>query len=320
MDIVLLLPGQGSQKVGMGRDLFDASSAAREAFETVDRATGAPISQLAFEGPADELTRTLNAQPALLAHSAAVWAMLSEALTPFVRAAAGHSLGEFSAYHVAGAFDLTNAARVVRRRGELMFATGQSRPGAMSAIVGSLSQSISDICAQATNEAGLVVPANFNSPEQVVISGEPSGVERASELAKAAGAKRALPLPVSGAFHSPLMEPAVSGLREVLEGAHMLDPSVPIIANVDGSAVTTADAALPLLVQQLTAPVQWTTVMRNLAATYPDALFVELGTGSVLSGLARRIVPEIKTMSAGTLAEVEKLLELCASMGATHAH
>jgi [acyl-carrier-protein] S-malonyltransferase len=320
MDIVLLLPGQGSQKVGMGRDLFDASSAARDAFETVDRATGAPISSLAFDGPADELTRTLNAQPALLAHSAAVWAMLGEALSPFVRAAAGHSLGEFSAYHVAGAFDLANAARVVRRRGELMFETGTARPGAMSAIVGTMSQSITDICAQATRESALVVPANFNSPEQVVISGEPAGVERASELAKAAGAKRALPLPVSGAFHSPLMQPAVAGLRVVLDSAHMHDPTIPVIANVDGSSVTTAAAALPLLVQQLTAPVQWTTVMRNLADTYPDALFVELGTGSVLSGLARRIAPEVKTMSAGTLAEVEKLLELCASMGATHAH
>ncbi len=320
MDIVLLLPGQGSQKVGMGRDLFDASSAARDAFETVDQATGAPISSLAFEGPADELTRTLNAQPALLAHSAAVWAMVGDALSPFVRAAAGHSLGEFSAYHVAGAFDLANAARVVRRRGELMFETGRSRPGAMSAIVGHMSQSINDICEQATRESALVVPANFNSPEQVVISGEPSGVERASELAKAAGAKRALPLPVSGAFHSPLMEPAVAGLRAVLESAHMHDPNIPIFANVDGTAVTSAAAALPLLVQQLTAPVQWTTVMQNLAHTYPDALFVELGTGSVLSGLARRIAPEIKTMSVGTLPDVEKLLELCASMGATHAH
>jgi [acyl-carrier-protein] S-malonyltransferase len=246
--------------------------------------------------------------------------MLGDALSPFVRAAAGHSLGEFSAYHVAGAFDLADAARVVRRRGELMYETGTARPGAMSAIVGSLSQSITDICAQATQETALVVPANFNSPEQVVISGEPLGVERASELAKAAGAKRALPLPVSGAFHSPLMEPAVGGLRAALESAHMRDPSVPVVANVDGSTVTTAHAALPLLVQQLTAPVQWTTVMRNLAASHPEALFVELGTGSVLSGLAKRIVPDIKTMSAGTLPEVEKLLELCASLGATHAH
>ncbi len=312
MDIVLLLPGQGSQKVGMGRDLFDASAAAREAFETVDAATGAPISSLAFDGPADELTRTHNAQPALLAHSAAAWAMVRDVLAPHVRAAAGHSLGEFSAYHAAGMLDLADAARIVRRRGELMYETGTSRPGAMAAILGVLGAPIEDICAQA-GEAGLVVPANYNSPEQVVISGETAGVERAMVLAKEAGAKRCLPLPVSGAFHSPLMEPAVAGLDAALGAATLRDPNVPVFANVDGSAVTTAAAARPLLVRQLTAPVQWTRVMRNLVEAFPDALYVELGTGAVLSGLAKRIAPDVRTMAGGTLADIEKLLELAHS-------
>jgi len=319
MDIVLLLPGQGSQKVGMGRDLFDASSAARAAFDTVDAAVGTAISALAFEGPDDELRRTHNAQPALLAHSAAAWAMLADELAPHVRAAAGHSLGEFSAYHVTGALDLTDAARIVRRRGQLMYETGTSRPGAMCAIVGSLSTPIEALCAQASAEAGLVVPANYNSPEQVVISGETAGVERAIELAKAAGAKRCLPLPVSGAFHSPLMAPAAGGLDAALEAASLRDPRVPVFANVDGSAITRAAAARPLLVQQLTAPVHWTLVMRNLVAAHPTALYVELGTGSVLSGLARRIAPEVRTVTAGTLADIEKLLELLHAEGA-HAH
>ncbi len=320
MDIVLLLPGQGSQKVGMGRDLFDASTAARHAFETVDAAVGTSLSALAFEGPEEDLRRTHNAQPALLAHSAAAWAMLADELAPHVRAAAGHYLGEFSAYHTAGALDLADAARIVRRRGELMYATGTSRPGAMSAIVGTLTTAIEDICAQASAEAGLVVPANYNSPEQVVISGETAGVERAMELCKAAGAKRCLPLPVSGAFHSPLMAPASEGLATVLESATMHDPRVPVFANVNGAAITTSAAARPLLVQQLTAPVRWTLVMQNLVSAFPDALFVELGTGSVLSGLARRIAPGVRTMAGGTLAEIEKLLELVHAEGPQHAH
>lgn len=320
MDIVLLLPGQGSQKVGMGRDLYDASSAARQVFETVDQATGVALSALAFEGPADELTQTHNAQPALLAHSAAAWAMVSDVLSPHVRGAAGHSLGEFSAYHTAGALDVAHAARVVRRRGQLMYETGTARPGTMAAIIGTLGTPIAELCEQATAEGALVVPANYNSPEQVVISGERAGVERAMELAKAAGAKRCLPLPVSGAFHSPLMAPAAEGLNQALQAADMQDPRIPVFANVDASPVTRADAARDLLVQQLTAPVQWTRVMEALVQAYPDATFVELGTGTVLSGLARRIAPGVRTMPGGTLAELEQLLEFGSGLEKTHAN
>jgi [acyl-carrier-protein] S-malonyltransferase len=191
----------------------------------------------------------------------------------------------------------------------LMYEQGTLRPGAMAAILGTLTTSIDDVCRTATAEAGLVVPANYNSPEQTVISGEVAGVERAMTLAKEAGAKRCLPLPVSGAFHSPLMAPAANAFATVLSNVDMRDASVPVFANVNGQAVREAQSAKTLLVEQLTAPVQWVTIMQNLTAAHPDALFVEMGTGSVLSGLARRISPNVRTMSCGTVADVEALLQ-----------
>ncbi len=312
MDIVLLMPGQGSQKVGMGRDLADAFPEALAAFATVDEAIGAPLSELMFAGPADELTRTSNAQPALLAHSAALWSVVKNALGSRVRAAAGHSLGEFSAYHAVGALSLADAARVVRTRGLLMLEQGALRPGTMAAVIGLLTRTIDDICKQASAESALVVPANFNTAEQVVISGEVAGVERAMQLAREAGAKRCLLLPVSGAFHSPLMAPAAKGLSDALDAARMSDNSIPVFANVDATVVRDAETARRLLVEQLTAPVKWTLVMQRLAEAYPDALFVELGTGSVLCGLAKRVAPNVSTVACGTVAEVEALLKQAA--------
>ena len=315
MNIVVLLPGQGSQKVGMGTDVFDAFPEARDTFHAVDDAIGSALSTIAFEGPADELTRTVNAQPALLAHSAAVWAVVRAAIGPHVRAAAGHSLGEFSAYHVAGMLDVGDDARIVRRRGTLMYEQGVARPGAMAAIIGVLGRSIDEICTEATGAGALVVPANYNSAEQVVISGEVAGVERAMALCKDAGAKRCLPLPVSGAFHSPLMQPAAEGLSDALRSATMRTPNVPVVANVTGEFVADPARARELLVQQLTAPVRWTTVMEQLAAAHPDALFVEMGTGAVFAGLARRIAPNVKTATCGTVAEIEQLLATVSANG-----
>src|SRR5688572_4170941 len=209
MNVVLLFPGQGSQKPGMGKDLYETFPAAREVFDAADSALGhgdgARLSSLCFNGPAEELTLTHNAQPALLAHGAAVWAVVRERLTPHVRAAAGHSLGEFTAYHAAGTLALGDALKLVRRRGELMYESGVRRPGAMAAILGDLNEPIETLCARATDEAGFVSPANYNCPGQLVISGEEAGVERAMAMAKDAGAKRAVRLDVRGGFHSAVM-------------------------------------------------------------------------------------------------------------------
>ena len=305
----LLFPGQGSQKPGMAKDLVDAFPAARDVFDRADAALGTSLSTLCFEGPAEELTRTHNAQPALLAHGAAVWAVVKDKMSAKVRGAAGHSLGEFSAYHAAGALSLEDALTLVRRRGELMYETGVQVPGAMAAILGEMSRTVEEICAEASAH-GIVVPANFNATEQIVISGDVAAVETAIVLAKAAGAKRAIRLQVSGAFHSPLMEPAVAGLRDALNEACWREPSVPIWSNVTAEAVGDSATARDVLLRQLTAPVRWVEVVRNVAARFPGTTFVEMGPGAVLSGLVKRLAPDCQTMTCGTVAEVNALLEL----------
>jgi [acyl-carrier-protein] S-malonyltransferase len=306
-DIVLLFPGQGSQFAGMGKDLAERFPAAQEVFAAADDAIGAPLSRLCFEGPDDELTRTLNAQPALLAHGAAVWAVVRDAIGDQVVAAAGHSLGEFTAYHAADALALPEAVRLVRTRGELMFSAGTRRPGAMAAVLGDLSIPIEQVCEMASTD-GIVVPANFNCPGQTVISGEIAAVERAMVLVKEHGAKRAIRLNVSGAFHSPLLAEAAAGLMAALDLAHLADPRFPVYANVNAQPITDAALARRLLVEQLTAPVQWTREVSALADRFPDALFVEMGPGTVLKGLVKKIAPSVTTLSCGTAADVDALL------------
>jgi [acyl-carrier-protein] S-malonyltransferase len=292
----------------MARDLADAYPAAAEALAAVDEALGAPLTPLMFDGPADELTRTENAQPALLAHGAAAWAVVREAARPHVVAAAGHSLGEFTAYHAAGALSLAAAARLVRRRGELMARAGAERPGAMAALLGDPTEPVEALCEAASREAGEVVPANYNSPGQVVISGEVAGVERAMALAKAAGVRRAVRLNVSGAFHSPLMAPALPGLEGALAEAALGDPAFPVYANVTAGPVTRAADARALLARQLTAPVRWTEVVRAIAADHPDALYAEVGPGGVLAGLVKKCVPGAEVVPCGTAADVAALV------------
>jgi len=304
---VVMCPGQGAQKVGMGKDLAERFPAARALFEAVDDALGVALSRIMWEGPEEELTRTHNAQPAILAHSAAVLALIGEVLGR-PAAAAGHSLGEYSAHVAAGSLPAAVAARLVRRRGELMFQAGRERPGAMAAVLGLDTALVEAACAEASSGSGVAVPANLNTPEQTVISGDPEAVARAGEGCRARGAKRVVPLKVSGAFHSPLMAPAVAGLRAALAEAGFGDPRCPVIANATAEPVTTAAEALRTLAEQLTAPVRWVECMRRAAALAPGAVFVEVGPGNVLTGLLKRIVPEARAVTLGTAEEVERFL------------
>jgi [acyl-carrier-protein] S-malonyltransferase len=303
-----MCPGQGAQRVGMAKDLADRFPAARDTFAAIDDALGTHLSRLMWEGPEDELTRTHNTQPAILAHSVAVLAVVGPKLASPV-AATGHSLGEYSAHVAAGTLSVIDAARLVRRRGELMYAAGQERPGAMAAVLGLATDEVKHACDESSGPDGIAVPANINAPDQTVISGDPPGVTRAGERCKARGAKRVIPLKVSGAFHSPLMSPAVDGLREALSEAGFGDPAFPVIANASGEAVRTGVDAKRLLADQLTAPVRWVTCMRTASELAPDATFVELGPGNVLAGLLKRILPKAKSITLGTADEVERFLQ-----------
>jgi [acyl-carrier-protein] S-malonyltransferase len=305
---VLMCPGQGAQRVGMGKDLAERFPAAREAFSAIDDALDAKLSRIMWQGPEDELTLTHNAQPAILAHTVAVLSVVASRLTG-LGTAAGHSLGEYSAHVAAGTLSPVDAARLVRRRGELMLAAGQERPGAMAAVLGLATAEVQSACDESSGPDGIAVPANLNAPDQTVISGDPAGVDRAGERCKARGAKRVIPLKVSGAFHSPLMAPAVDGLREALSDATFADPSFPVIANASGYAVRTGVDAKRLLADQLTAPVRWVACMQAAAELAPGATFVEIGPGNVLSGLLKRIVPGAKAVTLGTADEVERFLQ-----------
>ncbi len=305
---VLLFPGQGAQKVGMAADLAAAFPAARDTLASIDEALGFSLSRLMAGGPEDQLQATHNTQPAILAHSAAVLSVVGDRLGPVV-AAAGHSLGEYSAYLAAGSLTAPEAARVVRRRGALMFEAGQARPGAMAAVLGLGTAEVEAACAGASSGTlGVAVAANQNAPDQTVISGDPAAVERAGELCKAAGAKRIVPLKVSGAFHSPLMEPAVAGLAQALSRAGFREPRFPVIANASASPAGTAAEAIRLLTDQLTAPVRWVDCMRTAARIAPEASFIELGPGAVLTGLLKRILPDASCISLSTVADVEQFL------------
>lgn len=291
----------------MGKDLAERFPEARRTFEEIDDVLGVALSRIMWEGPEDELVQTHNTQPAILAHSAAVFAVVRERLGN-VAAGAGHSLGEYSAYVAAGSLSAADAARVVRRRGELMHEAGTARPGAMSAVLGLDPESVAAACEEASGADGVAVAANLNSPDQVVISGDPAAVARAGEGCKARGAKRVVPLKVSGAFHSPLMAPAVPGLDAALAAAPFGAPAFPVVANASAEPVRTAADARRLLSAQLTAPVRWIDCMRAAADLAPGATFIELGPGSVLSGLLRKILPGSTSITLGTAAEVEAFL------------
>jgi [acyl-carrier-protein] S-malonyltransferase len=293
----------------MGKDLAARFPAARETLAAIDEALGAELSRLMFEGPEDELTATHNAQPAILAHSAAVFAALG-APQNGTACAAGHSLGEYTAYVTVGALGAADAAKLVRKRGELMHKAGEERPGVMAAVLGLATAQVAAACEEASRQGSVAVAANLNAPDQTVISGDPDAVARAGEACKTRGAKRVIPLKVSGAFHSPLMAPAAQHLMLALERAPFADPAVPVIANATAEAVKDATRARRLLVDQLTAPVRWIECMQHAAQLAAEgARFVEIGPGTVLAGLLKRIVPGANVVSLGTADEITKFLE-----------
>jgi len=303
-----MFPGQGAQKVGMGQDLAERFPEAKAVFELIDDALGTHLSKIMWEGPEEELTLTHNAQPAILAHSMAVHALVKDRLQPMV--AAGHSLGEYSAHAAVGALSVEDAARLVRRRGELMLEAGKARAGTMAAVLGLATDEVEAACKEAGGGGEVAVPANLNAPDQTVISGDPGAVERAGNACKAAGARRVLPLTVSGAFHSPLMEPARKPLADALKETTFHESKIPVVANAKAQAVQNADQARALLDQQLVAPVRWVECMieaESIAGS--QALFVELGPGKVLAGLLKRIIPGSTAMSLGTAEDVETFLE-----------
>ncbi len=310
--VVLLCPGQGAQRVGMGRDLAERFEPAHDLFAAVDDALGFKLSTLMWEGPEAELTLTHNAQPAILTHSLAVWLVIADAVD--VVAGAGHSLGEYSAYGAAGSLRPVDAARLVRRRGELMLDAGRARSGTMAAVLGLDTAAVEAACAESSRDQVVAVAANINTPDQTVVSGDPAAVEEVAERCRAAGAKRVIPLNVSGAFHSPLMQPAEDGLRTVLGHVEFARPAFPIIANATAEPIVDADAAKRRLGEQLTAPVRWVASMERAAVMAGDAsaVFLEIGPGKVLSGLVSRIVRGASTVALGTADDVTSFLERAA--------
>lgn len=297
--VAYIFPGQGSQYVGMGKDIFSEYRVAREFFEKADDVLGFSLSRICFEGPEDELRKTKNTQPAIFVHSVSVWSILRPNDAAMV---AGHSLGEYSALVAAGALDFEDGLKLVRLRGELMQKAGEESPGTMAAVVGLGPTAVGDVCRTAWKE-GVVQAANFNSPGQIVISGSVAGVRKAMELAKERGAKLVKELVVSGAFHSPLMQPAKVGLKSGLERVEFRDARIPVYANVTGKPVQKAAEISALLFEQVTSPVRWEESIAQMAADGAEK-FVELGPGKVLQGLVRRISSDVSITGVDSAANV----------------
>lgn len=304
MRVAFVFPGQGAQGVGMGRGLHDASPEARAVLEAADAACGGALLPLCFDGPEETLRDTRHSQPAIFAVScAALAAVRACGIAP--DAVAGHSIGEYAALHAAGVFDLETGLRVVRARAEAMAEAAEARPGGMAAVLGLDAAAVAEVCGQTE---GVVVPANLNSPGQIVISGETAALAAAGEALKAAGAKRVVPLAVSGAFHSPLMEPAARRLEAALAAETLADPTIPVVANVTADVEATAAEVASNLVAQVPGQVRWIETVERLCALGCEA-FVECGPGSALAGLIRRIAPQARTWSVNDAASLQRLRE-----------
>jgi [acyl-carrier-protein] S-malonyltransferase len=314
-----VFPGQGSQSVGMGRDIAAAFASAREVFEEVDETLGQKLSKMMFEGPGEELILTENAQPALMAMSLAVLRVMEVEggfqLREKAVVVAGHSLGEYSALAASGSFGIAEAARLLRLRGQAMQRAVAPGEGAMAALIGVEMEAARAICDEAalvpeseTNERQVVEPANDNGGGQVVISGSRAAIERAVEIAKARGVRRAMLLPVSAPFHCALMAPAADAMAEALEATPPAAPAIPVIANASAAKATDPAVIRDLLIRQVTATVRWRESVEAMTALGVDS-FLELGAGKVLSGLIRRIAPDAVALSAASPAEIEAALK-----------
>ncbi len=299
---VLMFPGQASQYVGMAKDLYAHSDDVKAMYKICSHEIGEDIAQLSFEGPAEKLKETRFTQPAILLHSLAVLKILKDTLPKF-DFTCGHSLGEYGALAVAGALSFEDAIKAVVKRSALMEESCRKNPGTMAAIIGLDEKQVEQVCKDAS-KSGVVVPANFNSQNQIVISGEIEAVKNACELAKTAGAKRAILLEVGGAFHSPLMEPAREGLKNYLDGIALKDPKAPVIANVTAQPVKSALEIKKLLVEQITAPVKWAQTMEFLNNNNVTTV-IEIGPGKVLSGMAKREMRAEKIINLDTLSDIE---------------
>jgi [acyl-carrier-protein] S-malonyltransferase len=312
--LAFVFPGQGSQSVGMGRAIAEVSPAAAQVFDAADRALETSISALAWDGPAERLDLTENAQPALLATSIAILAALRERWAaagvdaPKPAFAAGHSMGQYSALVAAGALTLDDGIRLVRERGRLMQASGQGRDGAMAALIGLDEARLPEVVASASVR-GVFVVANRNAPGQVVVSGERPAIEAGAELARSLGAKRAIVLPVSVAAHSPLMAEAAEGMRAALAGVEFHDPSPPLLANADANTLDTGEDCRTELIEHLTTGVDWIRAVETMAAAGVTT-FAEIGPRRVLTGLIKRIVPDVEVIPADDPASTDRLLAL----------
>ena len=300
-----VFPGQGSQSVGMCRDLYDSVKSARAVFEAADKALGFPLTKLCFEGPEEELRQTVNAQPALVTAGYACLEAAREiagSKLPAASFTAGHSLGEYTALLAAGVYDFPTAVRLARERGRLMHEAGQKQAGAMAAIMGLDEVKLAEVC-----KASETVMANINSPGQIVISGAAGNIKKAMELAAAAGASRAVPLQVSGAFHSPLMQPAVEGMTKYIDATAFKKPSIPVIGNVTALPLDSPENIKTELKKQLTSPVQWIRTIEYMSKQGVTT-FIEIGPGRVLAGLIKRINKEAITLNLGDLKAINGLL------------
>ncbi len=293
--VAIIFPGQGSQFPGMGKNFCDDFATARYAFEEANDLLGYNLRKLCFEGPADELNLTQKTQPAILTVSTAIYRVFTEEVDLSPRFMAGHSLGEYSALVAAGVLEFCDAVRLVSLRGQFMQEAVPDGVGAMAAILGLSLDDITSLCSESSVEDSVVVPANINSPEQVVISGNSEAVERACVLAKERGAKRVIPLPVSVPSHSPLMQGASERLSQAMEKVFFGQPSVPVITNVEAEPLPSGEEARGLLLRQLSSPVEWVASIRRMVAEDVD-LIIEVGPGKVLTGLVKRIERGVETL------------------------